>query len=66
MLISPEGDPVWTSSGLPGVTDDLTAARTHGLLAALAEADVLTLGDKGYQGARQPVHTPYKTWFHKE
>ena len=59
-LISPEGDPVWTSSGLPGVTYDLTAARTHGLLAALAEADVLTLGDKGYQGAGQPVHTPYK------
>jgi hypothetical protein len=59
-LISPDGDPVWTSPGLPGLTHDLTAVRTHGVLAALAEARVLTLGDKGYQGAGYPVRTPYK------
>lgn len=42
------------------MTHDLTAAREHGLLAALVEHDILTLGDKGYQEAGHPVHIPYK------
>ena len=54
------GDLVWTSPGLPGSTHDLTAARRHGLLAALAHHRVLTLADKGYQGAGSAVITPTK------
>jgi hypothetical protein len=59
-LITPEGEALWTSPGLPGVTHDLTVARTHGICGALAAAGILTLGDKGYQGADQPIHSPYK------
>ena len=59
-LIHPDGEAIWTSPGLPGITHDLTAARAHGMLDILAEHDVLTLGDKGYQGAGWAIHTPYK------
>jgi hypothetical protein len=51
---------VWASAALPGATHDLTAARTHGIIDALARADVMTFADKGYQGARGSVRTPFK------
>ncbi|TDC00145.1 IS5/IS1182 family transposase [Micromonospora fluostatini] len=51
---------VWASPALPGSAHDLTAARTHGILEALTSADVMTFADKGYQGARGSVRTPFK------
>jgi hypothetical protein len=51
---------VWASAALPGATHDLTAARTHGIIDALTSADVMTFADKGYQGARGSVRTPFK------
>ncbi|WP_255363787.1 transposase family protein [Actinoplanes sp. TFC3] len=45
---------------LPGSTHDLTAARTHGIIDALTTAGVMTFADKGYQGARGSVRTPFK------
>jgi hypothetical protein len=45
---------VWASPALPGATHDLTAARAHGVIEALTSAD------KGYQGARGSVRTPFK------
>ncbi|MFI1995321.1 transposase family protein [Actinoplanes sp. NPDC020271] len=51
---------VWASAALPGWTHDLTAARTHGIIDALTSADVMTFADKGYQGARGSVRTPFK------
>lgn len=51
---------VWASPALPGSVHDLTAARTHGIIDALTRADVLTFADKGYQGARGTVWTPFK------
>ncbi|MEU7716344.1 transposase family protein [Micromonospora chalcea] len=51
---------VWASAALPGSTHDLTAARTHGIIDALTSADVMTFADKGYQGARGSVRTPFK------
>ncbi|MFD6757466.1 transposase family protein, partial [Micromonospora gifhornensis] len=39
---------------------DLTAARTHGIIDALTSAEVMTFADKGYQGARGSVQTPFK------
>jgi hypothetical protein len=51
---------VWASPALPGSVHDLTAARTHGIIEALTSAEVMTFADKGYQGARGSVHTPFK------
>jgi hypothetical protein len=51
---------VWASPALPGSVHDLTAARTHGIIEALSRAEVMTFADKGYQGARGSVHTPFK------
>jgi hypothetical protein len=51
---------VWASPALPGSTHDLTAARTHGIIETLTRADVMTFADKGYQGARGSVRTPFK------
>lgn len=42
---------VWASAALPGSAHDLTAARTHGIIAASTNADVMTFADKAYQGA---------------
>ncbi|TDC40767.1 transposase family protein [Micromonospora sp. KC213] len=51
---------VWASPALPGSVHDLTAARIHGIIDALTSAKVMTFGDKGYQGARGSVRTPFK------
>jgi len=51
---------VWASAALPGSTHDLTAARTHGIIDALTSDEVMTFADKGYQGARGTVRTPFK------
>ncbi|MER5333771.1 transposase family protein [Micromonospora sp. NPDC002717] len=51
---------VWASPALPGAVHDLTAARTHGIIEALTSANVMTFADKGYQGARGSVRTPFK------
>ena len=39
---------------------DLTAARIWGILRQLAAAGLITLADKGYHGAGDPVLTPYR------
>ncbi len=60
VIASPDGTIIWTSGALPGKTHDLTAARLWGILRALERAGILTLADKGYQGAEGPIVTPYK------
>ncbi|MFD8827861.1 transposase family protein [Streptomyces sp. NPDC059605] len=45
---------------LPGATHDLTAAREHSLIDALAEADLTCWADKAYQGAARNVRAPFK------
>ncbi|MFI5950404.1 transposase family protein [Micromonospora chalcea] len=45
---------------LAACADDLTAARNHGLIDALTSTNVLTFADKGYQGARGAIWTPFK------
>ena len=47
------------SGPLPGSVHDLTAARIWGILRELAAAGLITLADKGYQGADDAI-TPYK------
>ncbi|GAA4474153.1 IS5/IS1182 family transposase [Phytohabitans houttuyneae] len=56
---------VWASPALPGSTHDLTAARTHGIIDALTSYDVMTFADKGYQGAKGSVRTPFKRHRHR-
>jgi hypothetical protein len=61
VIASPNGTIVWTSGALPGKTHDLTAARIWGILRELDRAGVITLADKGYQGAGATVVIrPYK------
>lgn len=43
-----------------GATHDLSAARVHGIIDALSNADVMTFADKGHQGACGRVRTPFK------
>ncbi|WP_026416391.1 IS5/IS1182 family transposase [Actinomadura oligospora] len=61
VIAGPDGTILWTSGALPGRTHDLTAARVWGVLRALERAGIVTLADKGYQGAHTSVVlTPYK------
>ncbi|MEO3926914.1 transposase family protein [Micromonosporaceae bacterium B7E4] len=60
VLADAAGRLVWASPALPGAVHDLTAARAHGLIDALTSTNVLTFADKGYQGARGTVWTPFK------
>lgn len=60
VIASPDGTIIWTSGSLPGSTHDLTAARIWAVLRAPAQAGMLPLADKGYQGAEGPVATPHK------
>jgi hypothetical protein len=61
VIATPGGTILWTSGALPGSTHDLTAARIWGILRELEQAGILTLADKGYQGAATAmVITPYK------
>jgi hypothetical protein len=60
VIADPAGRLAWVSPALPGSTHDLTAARDHGLIAALTTANVMTLADKAYQGAGGTVRTPFK------
>jgi DDE superfamily endonuclease len=39
---------------------DLSAARTHGIISALASENVMTFADKAHQGARGSIRTPFK------
>ncbi|WP_457464804.1 transposase family protein [Streptomyces sp. TE5632] len=54
----PLGRLLWASPALPGAVHDIRAAREHGIVDALAEADITCWADKGYRGAGGTVRTP--------
>jgi hypothetical protein len=60
VLTDPHGRLLWASPALPGSTHDLTAARSHGIIDALAEAGLACWADKGYQGADGTVRVPFR------
>ncbi|MGW0886226.1 transposase family protein [Streptomyces sp. NPDC002671] len=60
VLTDPLGRLLWASPALPGSTHDLTAARTHGIINALAAAGLKCWADKAYQGAGRPVRVPFR------
>jgi hypothetical protein len=60
VIAAPDGKILWVSGALPGSVHDLKAARIWGIVAALADAGLLVLADKGYIGAGRHIATPYK------
>jgi hypothetical protein len=63
VIASPDGTILWVSGQLPGSTHDTAAARIWSILAALRDAGLIALGDKGYHGyddTGQQVIIPYK------
>lgn len=65
VITDPFGKLLWASPALPGAIHDLKAARTHGIIAALAAADLPCWADKGYQGADGTVRVPFRGRWHK-
>lgn len=60
VLTDPFGRLLWTSHALPGSAHDLTATRTHGIIDALAAAELKCWADKAYQGAGHPVRVAFR------
>jgi hypothetical protein len=71
VISAPDGWPLWTSQVRPGREHDMTCARTHGIIDALAavaaELTGLTgltgltdLADLGYEGAADILRVPIK------
>jgi hypothetical protein len=60
VVSTPDGTILWVSGALPGSVHDTAAARIWNVLAALREAGLIALADKGYHGIGEPVITPYK------
>ncbi|MFJ7268015.1 transposase family protein [Streptomyces sp. NPDC099050] len=60
VLTDPFGRLLWASPALPGATHDLTAARSHGIVDALATAGLKCWADKAYQGAGRHIRVPFR------
>ena len=60
VLADPAGLLLWASPALPGALHGIRAVREHGILDALASADIVCWADKGYQGAGPAAHVPYR------
>ncbi len=58
VIADPFGRLLWASPALPGAVHDVRAAREHGIVDALAKADIKCWADKGYRGAGGMVRTP--------
>ncbi len=59
VIASPDGDILWVSGALPGSVHDKKAEWIWGVLAELEAAGLVTLADKGYQGAAH-AKIPYR------
>src|SRR5437763_5478450 len=60
VIADPRGGLLWASPALPGSTHDLTAARDHAVIDALAEADLWAYADLAYQGAGSHIVVPFR------
>lgn len=58
VIADPFGNLLWASPALPGAVHDIRAARTHGIIDALAQADIPCWADKACQGACGTVRVP--------
>lgn len=62
VLTDPYGRLAWVSAGLPGSVYDLTAARTYNILDTCRGAGLHLVADRGYIGAGDGVHLPYRRY----
>lgn len=60
VLTDPFGRLLRASPALPGPTHDLTAARQHGIIEALATAGLKCWAAKAYQGAGGTIRVPFR------
>ncbi|GGZ05766.1 hypothetical protein GCM10010327_40290 [Streptomyces nitrosporeus] len=60
VLTDPFGRRLWASPALPGATCDLTAARSRGIVDALATAGLKCWAYKAYQGAGRHIRVPFR------
>jgi hypothetical protein len=62
VISAPDGWPLWTSEVRPGREHDVTCARTHGIVDALATVadDLIGLADLGYEGENTVLRVPIK------
>jgi len=62
VISAPDGWPLWTSPVRPGREHDMTCARTHGVIDALATVrdTLISLADLGYEGAADVLRVPIK------
>lgn len=59
VLTDPFGRLRWASPALPGAVHDVRATREHGIVDALAAADITCWAHKAYRGSGGTVRTPY-------
>ncbi|MFD4338053.1 transposase family protein [Streptomyces anulatus] len=60
VFADPVGRLIWSSDARLGAVDDLTAARTHGIPAALTAANIMCWADKAYQAAGPAARVPFR------
>ncbi len=60
ILADSRGRLLWASPALPGSTHDLTAARRHGVIAALIKFGLACYADAAYRGAGPVVAVPFR------
>ena len=60
VIADPIGRLVWISPVLPGARHDMGAAREHGIIDALAAAEIDALADTAYQGGGPAIRTPQR------
>lgn len=60
VLTGPFGRLLWASPALPGAAHDLTAARSHGIVEALAAAGLKCWADKANQAAGLHIRVPFR------
>ena len=60
VIADPAGRLVWISPVLPCARHDLGAAREHGIIDALADAEIHAVADTAYQGAGPRVVVPQR------
>lgn len=60
VITDPFGRLLWVSPALPGAVHDVRAAREHGIINALGQAQIPCWAVKAYQGAGGTVRVPYR------
>lgn len=60
VIADPSGRLIWASPALPGARHDMGAAREHGLITALAAAEIRVIADSAYRGAGAHVEVPQR------